>query len=89
MAEKIEEVEVVEKVAPTTEEKEEKTTADKKKFYKQHKSNKKKVCIFCEIWRGKLHAAFERGYIPRAAGYLNAGEYAILFQRKRAVYRSL
>ena len=49
MAEKIEELEVVETSAPATEEKEEKVVvADKKKFYKQHKSNKKKVCIFCE-----------------------------------------
>lgn len=49
MAEKIEEVEVVETSAPATEEKEDKVVvADKKKFYKQHKSNKKKVCIFCE-----------------------------------------
>ncbi len=49
MAEKIEELEVVETSAPATEEKEDKVVvADKKKFYKQHKSNKKKVCIFCE-----------------------------------------
>ncbi len=31
-----------------TEVKAEKTAVDKKKFYKQHNKNKKKVCAFCE-----------------------------------------
>ena len=49
MAEKIEEVEVVETSAPATEINDDKAVAtDKKKFYKQHKSNKRKVCLFCE-----------------------------------------
>ncbi|MGN0788112.1 MAG: 30S ribosomal protein S18 [Candidatus Onthoplasma sp.] len=45
--ETIEAVETAE-VAPKAEKEETKVVTDKKKFFKQHSKNRKKVCAFCE-----------------------------------------
>mgnify|MGYP001625488443 CR=1 FL=1 len=62
MAEKIEEVEVVEKVAPTTEEKEEKTTAHKKKFFIDYKDPRLKKFV---TEKGKIIPSRQTGTCSR------------------------
>ena len=43
-----EEIQATEQVATTEVKEETKVVTDKKKFYKQHNKNKKKVCAFCD-----------------------------------------
>ena len=40
--------EVIEQVASPEIKEETKVVTDKKKFFKQHNKNKKKVCLFCQ-----------------------------------------